>query len=319
MNTSRQTRFGPNSTAAEVVAGHDLSGTTAVVTGAASGIGVETARALAGAGARVLVAARDAARGEATAADIRRSTGNPQVAFELLDLASLRSVREFAARYLADGRPLHLLVNNAGVMATPFGLTEDGFELQFGTNHLGHFTLTTALLPALRAAGGARVVSLSSRAHGIDDVHLDDPNFAHRRYDPWAAYGQSKTANMLFAVGLTNRHAAEGITSNAVMPGVILSPLWRHTPQWGQRRQDADGRIGTPPGWKTAEQGAATSVWAAVAAELQGVGGRYLDDCAVARPWPGGGSMPGGHYRPYALDPDRAEALWRLSETLVAG
>ncbi|MFE0465403.1 SDR family NAD(P)-dependent oxidoreductase [Kitasatospora sp. NPDC058965] len=318
MNTSRRTRFGANSTAAEVAAGHDLSGRTAIVTGAASGIGVETARALAGTGARVVVAARDAARGEAVAADVRQSTGNPEVRFELLDLASLRSVRAFTERFLATGSPLAVLVNNAGVMATPFSHTEDGFELQFGTNHLGHFALTTGLLPALRAAGGARVVSLSSRAHGIDQVHLEDPNFRHRPYQPWAAYGQSKTANAQFAVALTERYGDQGITSNAVMPGVILSPLWKHTEQWDPRRVGPDGNQATPPGWKNAEQGAATSVWAALAEELAGVGGRYLDNCAVSRPWPGDG-LPDGHYRTYALDPQRADALWRLSETLLAG
>ncbi|MGV9345928.1 SDR family NAD(P)-dependent oxidoreductase [Streptomyces spiralis] len=316
MPERRHGGFGRWTTAAEVVAGHDLRGTEAVVTGAASGIGIETVRALAAAGARVMVAGRDKARGEAAVADVRASTGNPDVSFGLLDLASLSSVSAFAEEYAGTGRPLHLLINNAAVMATPPSLTADGHELQFGTNHLGHFALTLGLLPSLRAAGTARVVNVSSRAHSLSDVHLDDTDFRRRAYGPWEAYGQSKTANVLFSVELTRRFSASGITSNAVMPGLIHSPLWRHTGGW---TGDDPAARPVPPGWKTPEQGAATSVWAALAPELDGVGGLYLDDCAVARPWLGGGRMPDGHYMPYARDEEHAAALWELSARRVSG
>ncbi|MCP2339924.1 SDR family NAD(P)-dependent oxidoreductase [Actinomadura rupiterrae] len=313
--------FDATSTASEVVAGHDLTGMDAVVTGGASGLGAETARALASAGARVTLAVRDAGRGRTVARRIAAETGNPQVVHAELDLASLASVRAFTGRWLDAGRPLHLLINNAGVMATPLTRTADGFESQFGTNHIGHFALTTGLRPALRAAGRARVVVLSSRAHRRGDVDFDDPNYRRRPYDPWEAYGQSKSANALFAVGLTGRWADDGVTSNALMPGAIMTDLQRHLPAdelidmgWA----DADGNPVIPPGWKTVEQGAATTVWAAVAPELDGIGGRYLDNCAIARPWTEAGDPPSGHYLPRILDPDRADRLWTLSEKLIA-
>ncbi|MGF1425714.1 SDR family NAD(P)-dependent oxidoreductase [Kitasatospora sp. LaBMicrA B282] len=314
--------FGHWTTAAEVISGHRLPGVRAVVTGGASGIGEETARVLAGAGAEVVVAGRNRANGEAAVARIRRATGSDRVGFELLDLGSLASVAEFTERYLAVGGPLDLLVNNAGVMAAPFSQTADGFELHFGTNHLGHFALTLGLLPALRAAAAPRVVVLSSRAHSLSDVHLDDLHYQRRRYAPWEAYGQSKTANVLFAVGFSRRFGPEGIQANAVMPGVFLSPLWRHTGQWSEsseRRQERGDRR-SPSGWKTIEQGAATSVWACVAPELAGVGGAYLDDCAItpAIHGRGGAGMRDGVHMSYASDPERAELLWEVSEKLIA-
>jgi NAD(P)-dependent dehydrogenase (short-subunit alcohol dehydrogenase family) len=313
--------FGSESTAAEVVAGHDLTGKEAIVTGGASGLGYETSRALASAGARVVVAGRDPARGEAAAESLRSATGNDKVVFRRLDLASLESVTTWARGHNDTGKPLHILVLNAGIMAAPLSYTVDGFESQFGTNHLGHFAFATGLLPSLRAAGaGARVVVLSSRAHRRGDVDFDDPNYRHRPYDPWEAYGQSKSANALFAVGFTARFSAEGITANAVMPGGIMTNLQRHVPAETRREMgwaDAEGRPVTPSGWKTAEQGAATSVWAAVAPELEGVGGRYLEDCAVAEPWTADGDPPFGHYLPRVLDPERADRLWDLSEKLV--
>jgi NAD(P)-dependent dehydrogenase (short-subunit alcohol dehydrogenase family) len=293
-------------TASEVASGHDLTGMNAIVTGGSSGLGAETARVLAAAGARVVVAGR--------------SRGTPELPasteFEELDLALLTSVDAFVRRW---NRPLHLLINNAGVMRTPFGRTADGFELQFGINHLGHFALTTGLLPALRDAGEARVVVLSSRGHRRGDVDFDDPNYLSRPYDPWEAYGQSKTANCLFAVALTRR----GIKANAVAPGSIQTNLMRHMPHEELAARgwldSAGNRINGPgPGWKTVEQGAATTVWAAVAPELQGVGGKYLDDCAIAQPWTGQGEVPFGFFAPYALDPDHAERLWDLSEKLTA-
>jgi len=293
-------------TAREVVSGHDLTGMNVIVTGGTSGLGAQTARVLAAAGARVVAAGRSRGSAELPAA----------AEFEELDLVSLASVEAFVRRW---NRPLHLLINNAGVMRTPFGRTADGFELQFGTNHLGHFALTTGLLPALRDAGEARVVVLSSRGHRRSDVDFDDPNYLSRPYDPWEAYGQSKTANCLFAVGLTQR----GMPANAVAPGSIQTGLMRHMPheELAERGwlDSAGNRINGPgPEWKTVEQGAATTVWAAVAPELRGVGAKYLDNCAIAQPWTGPGEVPFGFYAPYALDPDHAERLWVLSEKLTA-
>jgi NAD(P)-dependent dehydrogenase (short-subunit alcohol dehydrogenase family) len=312
--------FGKYSTAAEVISGHDLTGKETIVTGGAGGLGLETARALAVAGARVVLAGRDPARGEAAAVRLREATGNDLIVFQPLDLGSLESVTAFARRYVATGQPLHILINNAGIMAAPLARTADGFESQFGINHLGHFALTTALLPALRAAGTARVASLSSRAHRRSDIDFDDPNYRHRPYDPWQAYGQSKTATALFAVDLTARHAPDGITCNALEPGTIMTGLMRHISReelvargWA----DQDGTPVQPPGWKNPEQGAATSIWAATAPELDGVGGKYLEDCAVAQPWTKDGDPPSGNYLPYALDPGHAQRLWELSEKLT--
>lgn len=308
--------FGARSTALEVIAGHDLRGVEAIVTGGASGIGVETVRALASAGARVILAARNRAAADEVAKALRSDTGNDAVEVGVVDLASLASVRAFVDRYLALGRPLHILINNAGVMATPQSYTEDGFELQFGTNHIGHFALAAGLMPALRAAGHARVVSLSSIGHRRSDIDFDDLNFRERPYDPFSAYGQSKTANTLFAIGLTRRHGADGITSNAVMPGGILTGLQKHMSREGQMALgwfDESGNV--TPRFKSTGQGAATSIWAAVAPELAGVGGLYLEDCGVAQPWTS--EEPYAGYMPYALDPARAAQLWDVSEQLI--
>ena len=308
--------FGARSTALEVIEGHDLHGREAIVTGGASGIGVETVRALAAAGARVVLAARNAAQATDVLEHLRTETPGAAIDFEPLDLASLASVRAFAERYLASGRPLHLLINNAGVMATPHAFTEDGFELQFGTNHLGHFALTVGLLPALRRAGPARVVSLSSIGHRRSDINFDDLHFRTRPYDPWTAYGQSKTANALFAVGLTQQHGDDGIFSNSVMPGGILTGLQKHMTREEQMALGWFDEDGTPnPRFKSTAQGAATSIWAAVAPELEGRGGLYLEDCAIAQPWRAEAPMSG--YLPYAVDPERAERLWRVSEELT--
>jgi NAD(P)-dependent dehydrogenase (short-subunit alcohol dehydrogenase family) len=314
--TNGDGHFGARSTALEVIAGRDLRGREAIVTGGASGIGVETVRALATAGARVVLAARNAEQAGSVAATLRRETGNEQIEARVVDLASLASVRRFVEAYLSDRRPLHVLINNAGVMATPLSYTEDGFELQFGTNHIGHFALTVGLLPALRAAGTARIVSLSSIGHRRSDVHFEDLNFRERAYDPFLAYGQSKTANALFAVGVTQRYGGEGITSNAVMPGGIITGLQKHMSREQQLALgwfDESGKLNDR--FKSTEQGAATSIWAAVAPELDGVGGRYLEDCAIAQPWTEERPMSG--YMPYALDPGRAERLWEVSEELV--
>lgn len=284
------------------------------MTGGYGGIGYEMARALASAGARVVIAGRDPARGEAAAQHLTAATRGGPVVYRHLDLASLASVTGWAARHSATGKPCHILVANAGVMATPLTRTEDGSELQFGVNHLGHFAFVTGLLPSLRAAGGARVIVVTSTAHRRSSVDFEDPNYLARPYDPWQAYGQSKTANALFAAGLQQRYGTDGITANAVSPGAIATGLQRHL-----SRVERAGRGWPGPGWKTPEQGAATAVWAAVAPELAGVGGAYLEDCAVARPWYGDGPLPRGHYLPYALDPDDADTLWNLSQRLIGG
>jgi NAD(P)-dependent dehydrogenase (short-subunit alcohol dehydrogenase family) len=218
------------STAEEVIEGHDLTGYEIIVTGGASGIGVETVRVFAKANARIILAARDLVKAETVADEIRKSTRNDKVEVEQLDLASLKSVRAFVERFLAKKRPLNILVNNAGIMATPLSYTEDGFESQFGTNHVGHFVLTKGLIPALKEGSqklgkNSRVVSITSIAHAISDVNLEDPNFKTRQYDPWLSYGNSKSANVLLAVELTRRYSKDGIYSNAVMPGGIMTGL----------------------------------------------------------------------------------------------
>jgi NAD(P)-dependent dehydrogenase (short-subunit alcohol dehydrogenase family) len=298
------TEFGFHSTAADVAAGIDLTGRRAVVTGGASGIGIETARALAAIGAEVTLAVRDTEAGARTAADITATTGNEQVHVAALDLADRASVAAFAAAWRG---PLHVLVNNAGVMATPEEHTPEGWEMQFATNHLGHFALTAGLHDALAAGAPARIVSVSSSAHTVSPVVFDDVHFAFRPYDPSLAYGQSKSANVLFAVGATARWAAEGITANALMPGAIETRLQRHA-----------GPMTTAPELrKTPEQGAATSVLLATSPRLEGIGGRYFADCnegfLVSRRT---GDMT--EVAPYALDPGNAERLWELSERLLA-
>ena len=312
MATSHRIRtpFTAESTAAEVIDGIDLTGRRVIVTGGASGIGIETARALAGAGAEVTLAVRNTSAGEQTADDIIATTGNKQVAVAPLDLAVRASVASFAAAW--DG-PLHILVNNAGVMASPLMRTPEGWEMQFATNHLGHFALATALHGSLAAAGGARVVSVSSSAHLRSPVVFSDIHFRERPYDPWAAYGQSKTANVLFAVEGTKRWAADGITINALMPGGIRTNLQRYVSDDELDRM----RAGTgAPRWKTPEQGAATSVLVATSPLLVGVGGRYFEDCNEAGP-----NQPGTRtgVAPYALDPEAAEHLWQVSTETLAG
>ena len=305
------TPFTAASTAAEVVAGIDLAGRRVVVTGGASGIGIETARALAGAGAEVTLAVRNLEAGERTAEDIIASTGNKQVLVAPLDLADQASVASFAAGW--DG-PLHALVNNAGVMASPLTRTPEGWELQFGTNHLGHFALATGLHQALAAAGGARVVSVSSSGHLRSPVVFDDIHFREREYDPWAAYGQSKTANVLFAVEAMKRWAGDGITVNALMPGAIATNLQRYVSDEELARMRAQ-MGGGGPAWKTPEQGAATSVLLAASPLLDGVGGRYFEDCNEAGP-----NQPGTRrgVAAYALDPEAAALLWQVSVDTLA-
>ena len=326
--TRIQTPFGFDSTAAEVIEGIDLSGQHAIVTGASSGIGVETARALASAGAAVTLAVRNTDAGERTADQIGTATGNESVDVRPLDLADPASVAAFADTWPG---PLHILVNNAGVMALPtLELTPDGWELQFATNHLGHFALALRLHDALAAAGNARIVSLSSRGHLRSPVVFDDINFSSRSYDPWLAYGQSKTANVLFAVGATNHWAADGITANAVHPGGIMETnLARHMDpeQVAELRAAASTTgattqtiNGAPIRFKTIAQGAATSVLVATSPQLEGIGGRYFEDCNEAErlQLETAGTAPSG-VAAYALDPDAAERLWALSLATVRG
>lgn len=310
--------FDDRTTALEVVDGLDLSGRRAVVTGGASGIGVETARALAHAGAAVTLAVRDVEAGERVAADIATSSGRDAPDVEALDLADLRSVDAFVARW--DG-PLDVLVANAGVMDTPHRTSAQGFELQFATNHLGHFALATGLHPWLAAAeGGARVVSVSSSGHAQSPVVFDDLFFERRPYEPGLAYGQSKTANVLFAVEATRRWREDGIFANALMPGGIWTPLQRH---WSEERRAAmaeQARRAEEAGafrMKTPQQGAATSVFVATSPLLDGVGGRYFEDCQEAEVVDALRGLRG--VLPHALDPDAAKRLWTVSEELVGG
>jgi NAD(P)-dependent dehydrogenase (short-subunit alcohol dehydrogenase family) len=307
-------RFGAETTTAEVLLGIDLTGKTALVTGASGGLGAETARGLAGRGAEVTLAARNLEKARAVAEQIR-GAGNDRVDVMELELDRLASVRRFADRYLAAHPVLSILVNNAGVMACPLGRTAEGHELQFGTNHLGHFLLTGLLAPALRAGAPARVVSVSSAGHRFSAVRFEDVDYHDRPYDKWEAYGQSKTANVLFAVELDRRLASAGVRANAVHPGVILTDLGRHlTPA------DVELLRSRSPGgrgfrWKSVEAGAATATWAATAPELEGRGGLYLEDCGIAAPKRSAADAAG--YESWAVDPGAAARLWEASEQMV--
>jgi NAD(P)-dependent dehydrogenase (short-subunit alcohol dehydrogenase family) len=312
-STLIETPFGFDSTAAEVVEGIDLSGKRAIVTGASSGIGVETARALSGAGAEVTLAVRDTAAGERVAGEIRAGTGNQAVAVSALDLSQRASVAAFAAAW--EG-PLDILVNNAGVMALPeLTLGEDGHELQFSTNHLGHLALALGLHDALATAGTARIVSLSSRAQLFSPVVFDDIDYRFREYSPAGAYGQSKTANALFAVEATGRWADDGIFANAVHPGAIAETnLSRHMPP----EQLAAARSSGLYRFKTIEQGAATSVLVATSPQLDGIGGRYFEDCNEGETVDRRSTETAGGVAFYALDPTSAERLWEASLEMLA-
>jgi NAD(P)-dependent dehydrogenase (short-subunit alcohol dehydrogenase family) len=307
--------FGADTTADKVLEGIDVQDKLVLVTGASSGLGQETTRALAAKGARVVMTARDMSKGEAVAAGIRESTGNTQVEVEELELASLASVRAFAPRFLAKHPRLDVLINNAGVMACPLGRTADGFEMQFGTNHVGHFLLACLLVPALRAAAPSRIVSVSSRGHHISAVDFDDPNFERRAYHKWEAYGQSKTANVLLAVGLERRLANDGVHANALHPGAIITELGRHLQPEDIQFLQSRAPAGSTLQFKPIPAGAATTVYAATAPELEGRGGLYLEDCHVAQINDAPNALDGA--KSYALDAENAERLWKLSEQLV--
>jgi len=306
--------FGFKTTAREVMGNIDLSGKTALVTGGYSGLGLETSRILAGAGATVVVPVRNPDKARAALEDI------PRVEMEAMDLLDPASIDALARRFVASGRPLHILVNSAGIMATPLQRDARGYESQFATNHLGHFQLAAGLWPALKRADGARVVSVSSRGHRIAGVDLEDPNFEKRAYDKWQAYGQSKSANALFAVGLDLRAQAHGVRALSLHPGSIMTDLARYMTQDELRAAgaiDEHGQLRTDEasGMKTIEQGAATSVWCAVSPQLDGVGGVYCEDCDIAQAVPADHAQPYG-VRPWVVDPELAERLWRLSEQL---
>jgi NAD(P)-dependent dehydrogenase (short-subunit alcohol dehydrogenase family) len=299
------TPFGFHTTAAEVIAGVDLTGKRAVITGGAAGIGLETARALSTAGATVTLAVRRPEAAEAVAEELRQSTGNPAVDVKHLDLSDLHSVRAFTTAWKG---PLHILINNAGIMAVPeLEKTPQGFELQFGTNFLGHFALTTGLHRALAAAGGARVVAVSSTGHLFSPVIFDDLSFDFIPYAPIVAYGQSKTAIALLAVGITHRWVSDGIRSNSLHPGAIATGLQKHT---GGLKTPVEKR-------KTLAQGASTSVLLAASPHLEGVSGLYFEDCNQARRVTKRPTDFTGGYAAYAVDPNNAERLWDLSLKLI--
>ncbi|MEW5808357.1 MAG: SDR family NAD(P)-dependent oxidoreductase [Actinomycetota bacterium] len=290
------------SSARQIVEGVDLTGKTIVITGATSGLGRESARCLAHTGARVILTARNTAALAETEAWVREQVPQALTATVHLDLASLASVGAAAAEISELTPAVHVLLNNAGVMFTPFGRTADGFEMQFGTNYLGHFELTRLMFPALVAADGARVVNLASAGHLLGDIDLDDPNWERRDYDKFTAYGASKTANVLHAVELDRRLRDSGVRAYAVHPGIVATSLARHMDE--QDFADLTERGRTNRQFTTPEFGAATQVWAAGSDEVAGLGGVYLSDCA------------GADAAPYAVDDARALALWTLSEQL---
>ena len=308
--------FSATSTTDEVLEGVNLSGKRVLVTGASAGLGVETARVLAAHGAQVVGAARDLDKARGATAAVRNGAANGG-GLELvqLDLASLASVRACAEALNADGRPFDVIIANAGVMACPKGTTADGFETQFGTNHLGHFVLINRIASLLKPGG--RLVNLTSAGHRFSDVDLDDPNFESTPYTEFGAYGRSKTANVLFAIGFDARHKGRGVRAAAVHPGVIQTELGRHlTPELIQQIMGSTASSGQPAMvFKSIPQGAATSVWTAVVADAAAVGGRYCADCHVADITEDPDTRDG--VRAYALDPARAAALWAKSEAMV--
>ncbi len=317
--------FGATSTTDEVLSGVNLQGTRILVTGVSAGLGVETARSLAAHGASVVGSARDLAKAKAATAQVQRDAKENGGSFELveLDLANLKSVRACADALVTKAEPFDLIIANAGVMATPFGHTADGFETQFGTNHLGHFVLVNRIASLMRA--GSRLVNVSSSGHRFANVDLDDPNFERTPYEPFVAYGRSKTANILFAVAFDQRHRERGVRAAAVHPGGIHTELARHVdPAQIQSLIDQMNQQLTKEGkssfqWKTIPQGAATSVWAGVVAPADEIGGKYCENCHVGRVVADDVliSADSEGVRGYALDPANAAALWKKSEEMV--
>jgi NAD(P)-dependent dehydrogenase (short-subunit alcohol dehydrogenase family) len=317
--------FGATSTTEDVLAGIDLQGKRILVTGVSAGLGVETARSLAAHGAQIVGAARDLDKAKTATAQVRKDAAANGGSFELieLDLASLNSVRACADGLMAKGEAFDVVIANAGVMATPFGHTADGFERQFGTNHLGHFVLVNRIASLIRSGG--RLINLSSAGHRYSNVDLQDPNFERTPYDPMVAYGRSKTANILFAVAFDERHRASGVRATAVHPGGIQTELGRYAEpgriekliEQINRQLAAEGQ--GPFQWKTVPQGAATSVWAGVVASADEIGGQYCENCHIGTIAPDDVpiNVSAGGVRAYALDAQNAEALWEKSEELV--
>jgi NAD(P)-dependent dehydrogenase (short-subunit alcohol dehydrogenase family) len=303
----------------------NLHGKRILVTGVSAGLGVETARSLAAHGAQVVGAARDLAKAEAATAQVRKDAAANGGSFELvaLDLSNLKSVRDCADKLLKKGEPFDVVIANAGVMATPFSHTTDGFEMQFGTNHLGHFVLANRIASLIRSGG--RLINLSSAGHRYSNVDLQDPNFEHTPYEPFVAYGRSKTANILFAVAFDKRHRGRGVRAAAVHPGVIKTELARYTDPSrletlvAQINQQLAAEGKGPMQWKTIPQGAATSVWAGVVAPADQIGGRYCENCHVGNIVADSVTISGVSegVRAYALDPINAEALWKKSQEMV--
>jgi len=315
-NIGSMTGFDHESTTDDVLEGVDLTDKRFLVTGASAGLGLETTRALAAHGAAVTMTARDLGKGIAAMEQVLEAVPHAELDLRELDLADLASIRAFAHGFVDDHPRLDGLIANAGVMACPQGTTVDGFETQLGTNHLGHFLLIQLLTPSLVATGSARVVLLTSAGHRFSDVDLDDPGFERQPYDPWVAYGRSKTANVLCAVALDERLRDQGVRAFAVHPGGVTTELGRHlTDETLQALADRQARSSTPIRWKTIPQGAATTVWAATSPALDGLGGRYLEDCGLAEVSTDPDAPRG--VRDYAVDPERARALWELSEQLV--
>jgi NAD(P)-dependent dehydrogenase (short-subunit alcohol dehydrogenase family) len=316
--------LGATSTTEDVLSGINLAGKRILVTGVSAGLGVETARSLAAHGANVVGAARDLNKAEAATEQVRRDAAAGG-SFELveLDLANLKSVRACADGLLAKREPFDVVIANAGVMATPFGHTADGFETQFGTNHVGHFVLVNRIAPLIRASG--RLINVSSSGHRFSNVDLDDPNFERTPYDPFVAYGRSKTANILFAVAFDKRHRHRGVRAAAVHPGAIHTELGRYVDyerieeMVQQMNQQLAAAGKAPFQWKTIPQGAATSVWAAVVAPADQIGGQYSENCHVGNIVPDNVTISAVSegVRAYALDPQNAETLWKKSEELV--
>ncbi len=319
------TLFGATSTTDDVLSGVNLRGKRILVTGVSAGLGVETARSLAAHGAQVVGAARDLNKAEAATAQVRKDAAANGGSFDLiaLDLGDLKSVRDCSNKLLEKGEPFDVVIANAGVMATPFTYTKDGFEMQFGTNHLGHFVFVNRIASLIRAGG--RLINLSSAGHRYSNVDLQDPNFERTEYEPFVAYGRSKTANILFAVAFDNRHRERGVRAAAVHPGGIRTELSRYTDPGRletmvaqiNKQLAAEGKA--PFQLKTVPQGAATSVWAAVVAPADEVGGRYCENCHVGNIVPDDATITVATegVRAYALDPTNAEALWKKSEEMV--
>jgi NAD(P)-dependent dehydrogenase (short-subunit alcohol dehydrogenase family) len=324
-NILERTSFGATSTTDDVLAGINLKGKRILVTGVSAGLGVETARSLAAHGAEVVGAARDLTKAKSATEQVRKEAAAHGESFDLveLDLANLKSVRACADQLLAKGEPFDVVIANAGVMATPFGHTADGFETQFGTNHLGHFVLVNRIARLIRAGG--RLINLSSSGHRYSNVDLEDPGFEHTPYDPFLAYGRSKTANILFAVAFDKRHRGHGVRAAAVHPGGIRTELGRYVESGRLEKiveeinQQLAAQGKGPFQWKTIPQGAATSVWAGLVAPADEIGGRYCENCHVGQIVPEHVTITAisEGVRAYALDADNAETLWKKSEELV--